>query len=140
MSAPGAPLISFVAYRVKRRMAAFTLGRRRLAVLLGAAALIVSVAVLWGPALIAQYDRYRGRVAMQRFQTDAGVKWLLAGESIAPDDAETHFLLARAFRRQGKYDDAARHLKRAGPSSRDVDVRRRRRRGYLRRLCERTLP
>jgi tetratricopeptide (TPR) repeat protein len=50
---------------------------------------------------------------MQRFQTDAGVKWLLAGERMAPADAEIHFLLARAYRRLGKYDDAARHLKRA---------------------------
>jgi tetratricopeptide (TPR) repeat protein len=94
-------------------MAVFRLGRRCCLVLLGVAALVVSLAVVPGPGLVAQYDLYRGHKDLQRFHTDSGLEWLLAAERWAPEDAQTQYLLARALRRTGRYDDAARHLERA---------------------------
>ena len=81
--------------------------------LLLAAALIVSVAPFWAPWLAARYHLYRGRRALQLYQTDAGRAWLTTAERLDPDDAETQFFLGRACRRKGQYDDAARHLERA---------------------------
>ena len=78
-----------------------------------AAALIVSLAPFWVPWLAARYDLFRGRRALQHFQTDAGRVWLTAAERFDRDDAETQFFLGRACRRQGQFDDAARHLERA---------------------------
>jgi tetratricopeptide (TPR) repeat protein len=81
--------------------------------LLGATALIVAVAPSWGPWLAAQYHLYRGRTALQFYQTDAGCVWLSGAERFDPDNAETQFLLGRACRRQRRYDEAAQHLERA---------------------------
>jgi tetratricopeptide (TPR) repeat protein len=82
-------------------------------VLLLAATLIISFAPFCAPWLAARYYLYRGRRALQHFQTDVGRAWLTAAERFDCDNAETQFFLGRACRRQGQYDDAARHLERA---------------------------
>jgi tetratricopeptide (TPR) repeat protein len=88
-------------------------GRKRRWALLCAAALIVSAGPFWAPWVAARYYLYRGRRALQLYQTDAGRDWLIAAEKLDPDDAETQFFLGRACRRKGEYDDAFRHLEQA---------------------------
>jgi tetratricopeptide (TPR) repeat protein len=88
-------------------------GRTRLA-LLCVAMIALPVAVFWTPWLIAQYDLRQARAALQRFDTDSALPWLQRSERWEPGDAETHFLLARACRRKGQFDDMAKHLEEAG--------------------------
>jgi tetratricopeptide (TPR) repeat protein len=86
---------------------------RRRIVLLCTAASLLPLAVFWLPWLLAQYDLYRGRAALQRFQAEAALKWLQAGQKLDADSAEMNFLLGRALRRLGRFDEMGRHLERA---------------------------
>jgi tetratricopeptide (TPR) repeat protein len=87
--------------------------RRWLALLCVAMIVVLPIAVIWTPWLIAQYDLYRGRAELQRFQVDPALNWLKNGQRLDPDNAEAHFLLARVYRRKGEFEDMAQHLEEA---------------------------
>src|SRR5438552_22397 len=86
---------------------------KRRIVLLCAATIALACAPVWMPWLAARYDLYRGRAALQRFQTDAALEWLRAADGLRPDDDDIEFFLARALRRAGRFDDMERHLERS---------------------------
>jgi tetratricopeptide (TPR) repeat protein len=75
--------------------------------------IVLPIGVLLTPWLGVQYDVYRARIALQRFRTDSALEWLKAAQKWEPDNAETHFLVARVCRRKGQFDDMEEHLEEA---------------------------
>jgi tetratricopeptide (TPR) repeat protein len=52
-----------------------------------------------------------GKALVRLERPDIGLKWLTQALALDPDYAEAHYLLAQAYRRLGRMDDAARALK-----------------------------
>src|SRR6516165_9559729 len=70
--------------------------------------------LIWqSPRLIAHYERSRGRRALEAFQNEAAIERLERASRFDPQNAETYFLLARAFRHKGQIDDMNRELEKA---------------------------
>ncbi len=78
-----------------------------------AAVLAIGVVAGWRPAEV-RYRLHRGRQAVERRDADAAVLWLVPVLTLAPDNPEAHFWLARAYRRQGEMTRVRTHLERAG--------------------------
>jgi cytochrome c-type biogenesis protein CcmH/NrfG len=68
-----------------------------------------------GAYVWASYHLQAARAALQRYHTSEAVTHLRAALTIWPRDAETLLLAARAARRAGVLDDAARCLERCQP-------------------------
>jgi len=74
----------------------------------------VAALAWWSPRLIARYEVYRGRRALEAFQTEAAIERLEAACRFDPQDAQAHFLLGRGFRRLERFDEMVRELDEAG--------------------------
>src|SRR5262245_24967359 len=68
----------------------------------------------WSPRLLARYELYWGRRALEAFRTEDAIARLESANRFDPHSAETHFLLGRAFRHKGQFDDMNRELEEAG--------------------------
>lgn len=90
-----------------------TKGGRKWLVLLGAAALVTPVLVFAAPWAVSQYALGRARAALANHDDDAALGWLHTSRKWAPDDGETHFLLARAWRHKARYDEVSQELEEA---------------------------
>jgi tetratricopeptide (TPR) repeat protein len=59
------------------------------------------------------YRLHRGKVAVEQRDADGAVERLVPVLTLAPENAEAHFWLARAYRRQGDMTQVRAHLERA---------------------------
>ncbi|HID75668.1 MAG TPA: tetratricopeptide repeat protein, partial [Planctomycetaceae bacterium] len=89
-------------------------GRTRKAVAVAAlGGLIVLGLVVWRPALVA-WHHGQARRWLERREDRQALESLQAALRLNPEDAETHFLLARVYRRLGELDRVPMLLRRAG--------------------------
>jgi len=82
-------------------------------VLIVVAGLFVAAgAIGWRPGEV-WYRLHCGRNAVQSRDAEAAIQWLLPVLALAPENADTHFWLARAYRRRGEMPQVRRHLEQA---------------------------
>jgi predicted Zn-dependent protease len=85
-----------------RRKASFV--SKRLVVLLAIALVLAGVvAVAWRP-LLRSYRLSQGRLALANRDPQCALQYFHAARQLAPDHAETHFQMARAYRYLGQLD------------------------------------
>ncbi|MSR58970.1 MAG: tetratricopeptide repeat protein [Planctomycetaceae bacterium] len=80
--------------------------------------LIVLLAVVGGgiyaaPTIAARYYRFRGETELAGYHNQSASDWLTRAVKQAPNDEEIQFLMARCYRRLGRFDDMEVHLEQA---------------------------
>ncbi|MEO1997613.1 MAG: tetratricopeptide repeat protein, partial [Planctomycetaceae bacterium] len=85
---------------------------KRLFLIVAAAAIGCGVIYAWKPVWIG-YRIDRARQALDARDADSAVTWLTANVHLDPQDADTRFWLARAYRRLGRFDDVRQQIERA---------------------------
>lgn len=95
----------------------------RRAIILLAAVLAVMIAGLftWKPLLL-RHRISRARAALERRDAEVALENLQANQRLEPEHAETHFWLARAYRRLGRFGKVREHLERAWKLGHPVEV------------------
>ena len=93
---------------MKRRL----LSKRALVCLLVVVVVVIAGVIGWKPLLI-RYRLGQAREALEARDAESALKWLQANERLVPDHAETHFWLARTYRRLGRFEEVRNHIERA---------------------------
>ena len=69
--------------------------------------------VVVGAVSVVPFSQWRARDALSKRKAGAAIRWLAVSQWFDSKNAETAFLLARAYRKQGEMDRVAQHLQRA---------------------------
>ena len=98
--------------------------KRNLILAVVAVVLCAGVVAGWKPLLL-KYRLNRAKQELAKRNESQALEWLQANERLAPDHPETHFWLARAYRRLGRLDKMREHILRAHELGFTVDRLRR---------------
>lgn len=86
--------------------------KRKLILVIAFASLGLGVIVGWKPLLL-NYRLKRAKQELAKRNDAQALEWLLASERLVPDHPETHFWLARTYRRLGRLGEMRGHILRA---------------------------
>lgn len=86
---------------------------RRARLLLSATLLTVVVGCFAAVPLRVRYQLWQARRALSNRNAEQATEFLKSAERLEPDNGEIHFLLARAYRRQGRFDLVRHEIERA---------------------------
>jgi len=86
---------------------------RRTGLLVAIVVILLAVLAVFARPLRQQYRLSMARKCLGAHKLDGALVWLEAARASDPKHAEVHFLLARAYRRQGAFELCRKHIQRA---------------------------